>query len=293
MSDSVSECRLLSGHARSSPVTYRGTPLPNGAIALKCLALVSSYDDRTRLRGALAGTAEPHFVGSVAEVLQVLRADHGSIRVVLLEAHDAAGRPAAGLARQVTTLFPAMPVVGYCSLRPEDSQDIIALSSAGVHELAFKQHDDHAVLLRTILLSAEKACVADLVLHELEGRLPVRIRPVVEYCLTNPEQAHSVDDVARALGVNRKTLANHCRAEGFPAPGAVVAWSLILLMAGLLASPGVTVERVAGQLNFSSATALRNLLKRYTGLRPAELRTPDAVATLCTRFTGGGLSHSA
>lgn len=260
---------------------------------MKCLALVTSYDDRTRLRGALIGTAEAHFVGSVAEVLQVLRADRGTIRVVLLEARDAAGRPVAGLARQITTLFPAMPVVGYCSLRPEDSQDIIALSSAGVHELAFKQHDDNAALLRTILLSAGQACVAELVLHELEGRLPVRIRPLVEYCLTNPEQAHSVDAVARSLGVHRKTLANHCRAEGFPAPGAVIAWCLILLTAGLLASPGVTVERIGQQLNFPSATGLRNMLKRYTGLRPAELRTPAALTTLCARFTGDGLSHSA
>jgi AraC-like DNA-binding protein len=237
-----------------------------------------------RLGAALAPTADVVFVTSVAEVLQALRADCGSIRAVLLEAHDAAGRPTAGLARQVTRLFPSTPVIGYCSLQAEDSQQIIALSSAGVHELVFKHQDDHAVLLRGILSSAEQACAADLVLHHLDPHLPPRIRALVEYCLTNPEQAHSVDEVARALGVNRKTLVNHCRAEGFPPPGSVVAWCLILLTTGLLATPGVTVERIAVQLNFPSATGLRNMLKRYTGLRPGELRTPEALAALCARF---------
>jgi AraC-like DNA-binding protein len=286
MSNSVTGGRPLSAHARPSPVTYRGTLSPNGESALKCLALVTSHDDRQRLRAALTGTAEPQFVASVAEVLHVLRADHGAIRAVILEARDGAGRPAAGLARQVTTLFPSLAVVGYCSLRPEDSQDIIALSSAGVHELVFKQHDDHAALLRTILHSADQACIADLVLRQLESRLPGRLRPFVEYCLTNPEQAHSVDEVARALGVHRKTLVNYCRLEGYPAPGAVIAWCLILLTVGLLAAPGVTVERIALQLNFSSATALRNMVKRYTGQRPAQLRTRTALVELCARFVG-------
>ena len=237
-----------------------------------------------RLRAALAGTADVMFVDAVGDVLQALRADEGAIRAVLLEAHDGAGRPAAGLARQVTRLFPSMPVVGYCSLHAELSQDIIALSSAGVHELVFKQQDDHAVLLRGILQSAEQACTADLVLHHLEAELPPRMRPLVEYCLTNPEQAHSVDEVARALGVNRKTLVNHCRAAGYPPPGAVVAWCLILLTTGLLATPGVTVERIAIQLNFPSATALRNMFKRYIGLRPGDLRAAEALAGLCGRF---------
>ena len=258
---------------------------------MKCLALVAGWQDRARIRDALAGVAEPQFVTTNAGMLQALRAGQDGIRTVLLEAHDSAGRPTAGLVRQITILFPTIPVVGYCSQRPEESQDILALSSAGVHELVFKQQDDHAVLLRTILDSAHQACVADLVLHHLEGRLPVRVRALVEYCLTNPEQAHSVDGVARALGVNRKTLVNHCRAEHFPAPGAVVAWCLILLAAGMLAARGVTVERIALQLNFPSATALRNMLKRYTGRRPAELRTSEALAELCAAFLSAAVRN--
>ena len=102
-----------------------------------------------------------------------------------------------------------------------------------------------------------------------------------------------MEEVARALGVNRKTLVNHCKAAGFPSPGAVIAWCLILLTAALLATPGVTVERIGVQLNFPSATALRNMLKRYTGLRPTALRDPTALAELCARFLESEIAREA
>jgi AraC-like DNA-binding protein len=272
---------------------YRGTLSRNEARVARCLALVAGLEDRTRLRAALLGSAEVIFVASVADVLQALRTDRSTIRAVILEARDAWGRPSAGLARQVTRLFPTIPVIGYCSVRSDDSQDIIALSSGGVHELLFKHQDDHAALLRRILQSADQACTADLVLHHLGEQLPPRVRPLVEYCLTSPEEAHSVEQVAQALGVHRKTLTNHCKAEGFAPPGAVVAWCLILLTAALLATPGATVGRIALQLNFSSGTALRNMLKRHTGLRPVDLRTPNALAELCARFLRAGAGRTA
>lgn len=293
MDDSGVRGRPLSGRVHDSPVTRGGAPSRHGTHPATCLALVTGWEDRARLRTALHGSAEVVFVTSVVDVLHAMRTDRTGIRAVILEARDASNRPSAGLARQVTRLFPTIPVIGYCSALAADSQDIIALSSAGVHELVFKKLDDHAALLRALLLSAEQACIADLVLHHLDAHLPMRVRSFVEYCLTNPEEAHSVNQVAYALGVNRKTLVNHCRTEGFPPPGTVVAWCLILLTVGLLSTPGVTVERISIQLNFSSSTALRNMLKRHTGMRPGELRTANALGELCARFLGIQAKHAA
>lgn len=282
--DSVKEGHPLSSRAKSSPVTLGDDPLRHEAPPARCLALVSSSGDRGRLHAALVGVAEVLFFDAVAAVLSALRTEQRGVRAVILEARDAAGHPAAGLARQVTTLFPAIPVIGYCAGRSEDSQEIIALASAGVHELIYKGHDDHSPLLQSILQRAEQHCGGDLVLHHLGKGFPRRLRPLAEYVLSSPEHAHTVHDVARALGVDRKTLSNRCRVEGFPPPGITIGWCLLLLSAALLAAPGVSVDRVALQLNFPSATALRNMLKRYTGLRPAELRTPTALAELCARF---------
>jgi AraC-like DNA-binding protein len=286
MNDSGKRGPPFSGRVRQTPVMYRGALSRIGVNAARCLALVTSRDDRMRIRAALAGIADVTFVTSVADVLHALRADRGSIRAVILDARDAAGRPTAGLARQVTQLFPTIPVVGYCTTGAESSHDIIALSTAGVHELVFKKQDDHAAMLRRLLMSAEQACAAELVQRHLRHRVPPRVWPLVEYCLQNPEDAHTVEQVAQALGLHRKTLANYCKAEGFAPPGTMVAWCLILLTTALLATPGITVERIAMQLNFPSGTALRNMLKRHTKLRPIDLRTATALREMCARFPG-------
>lgn len=41
---------------------------------------------------------------------------------------------------------------------------------------------------------------------------------------------------------------------------------------------------VASYRTAMARASLRNMLKRYTGLRPADLRAPTALAALCTRF---------
>ena len=52
----------------------------------------------------------------------------------------------------------------------------------------------------------------------------------------------------------------------------MICWLRLLLVAHELEQPGYPVERIAVDFDFPSSTALRNMLKRYTGLRPAELR---------------------
>lgn len=282
MGDSPKEDRPTSVRLPQAPVTYRGGASCEGEREL-CLALVTDPRDRARLRDALANATELLFVASVADVLATLRADRPRVRVVVLDARDVAGRPTAGLARQVTHLFPAIPVIGYCDSGAEHSRDIVALASAGVHELLFKR-DDSAVVVRSILAAAQQACAADLVLTRLGWRLPLRLKPLVEHCLRNPEESHTVAQVARAMGVHRKTLVNRCAAEGAPSPGAIIAWCLLLLTAASLVQPGVTVEHMAMRLNFPSASALRNMLKRHTGLRPCDLRGEHGVDQLVTRF---------
>ena len=278
----MKEGRPTSMRGRQAAVTYRGGASREGTRAV-CLALVTDAHDRARLRDALAAAAEILFVTSVADVLAALRADQARIRVVILDARDGAGRPTAGLARQVTQLFPAIPVIGYCDTGAEHSRDIVALASGGIHELLFKR-DSSPAAVRSVLTAAQQACAADLVLARLELVIPPRLRPFVEHCLVNPEESHTVARVARAMGVHRKTLVNRCRTEGAPSPGAIVAWCLLLLAATLLAAPGVTVERVAMWLNFPSASALRNMLRRHSGLRPRDLRGEQGIDLLLAQF---------
>ena len=53
---------------------------------------------------------------------------------------------------------------------------------------------------------------------------------------------------------------------------AMIAWCRLITAARLLEDPGRTVEQVALLLDFPSGASLRNMLKRYTGLAPGEVR---------------------
>jgi transcriptional regulator GlxA family with amidase domain len=52
----------------------------------------------------------------------------------------------------------------------------------------------------------------------------------------------------------------------------MIQWCRLLIAARMLEDPGRAVEHVALLLDFPSGASLRNMLKRYTGLRPLEIR---------------------
>ena len=56
------------------------------------------------------------------------------------------------------------------------------------------------------------------------------------------------------------------------------------MAARLLEDPGRTIEQVALKLDFASGTALRNMFKRYTGLRTTEVRENGGVRCLLHAF---------
>ena len=129
-----------------------------------------------------------------------------------------------------------------------------------------------------------QAWAASTILERVEDVLSSELREVVHYCLSFPTRAATVEDVAEAVGIHRRTIANHCARAGLPVPGALIAWCRLLLAAHLLRSQLVNVQAVATQLDFPSATALRNMLKRYTGLRPADVRAGPGMQRMMEMF---------
>jgi AraC-like DNA-binding protein len=267
------------------PVTGWDSSSAEVASAARVFALVADPADRARLRGAVRRSIEFVFHAEVHEVLSALRASPVSPTALLLEPRDAHGRPSAGLARQVLTLFPGVPVIGYCQADIEHSQEILDLATAGVHELLFKHDDDADAAIRAVVASAHQACAGDVAYAAVASLIPVRLQPMIRYCLMYPASARSVHAVAQSLGVHRKTLVNRCNAAHLPAPGALVSWCQLLLVAHFLGRGSVTVESIARQLDFPSATALRNLLKRYTGMRPQDVRAAGGLPAVVEVFT--------
>jgi methylphosphotriester-DNA--protein-cysteine methyltransferase len=72
--------------------------------------------------------------------------------------------------------------------------------------------------------------------------------------------------------------------EGLPPPSELLVWCRLLLVSHLLATTVRTVESVAMELEFPSDTALRNTIKRYTGMRASEVRERGGLVCMLQAF---------
>jgi AraC-like DNA-binding protein len=234
------------------------------------VALLVDRTARARVQAATRGVAELLFADRVDDVWETISTR--LVTTVVLQPRDAAGVSVAPLVERLRATHPSISLIAYAALTPGDSRDILELARAGVHELVIRGFDDAGVRLRVALAHAQELAAASEVLRELERDVPRALQPFVRYCLERAAEAPSVGVVARAMGVHRKTLVNRARAAGLPSPLRLIGWCRLLLAARLLEDPGRRVEQVALWLEFPSATSLRNMLKRYVGLRPSELR---------------------
>jgi AraC-like DNA-binding protein len=205
-------------------------------------------------------------------------------QLVVVEPTDADGVSIAPVVAQLRAGYPDVPVIAYCDARRLSPGQLVHLVRAGVSEVVLQGVDDVRTVIENALASAVRECTADLVLARLRGGLSRETYAIVEFFLRHATAAVSVHDAAAALGVHRKTLVNRLTAAHDVSPSEIAAWARLLVAARLLDAPGRTADGVALEAGFSSGTALRNMLRRHTGLTPGALRTGLGFEGLCRRF---------
>jgi AraC-like DNA-binding protein len=233
-------------------------------------ALVWDSASRARLVEALRNQAAVRFCERQEELVTLVAS--GLASIVVVDMRDREGVTTLATVRGIREGYPSVPVVLYCALSPETSREVLEFARAGVNDLVLRGVDDLRVTLRTAIAAAQDHCSARFVLGELESLVPPNVVPILQYCLENGRRALTVEDVARALNVHRKTLVDRLSSAGLPSPSAIIAWCRLLVSARLLEDPGRSIEQVALLLDFPSGTSMRNMVKRYTGLKPGEVR---------------------
>jgi AraC-like DNA-binding protein len=264
------------GSADAPVVTGRGMPLhgvtrPADSDS-EVIVCVSERAANPRLRDALPSSTVVRTARTNAQLDEMLRAAGDRLRMVIISPRDETGAPTASLVREFRQRRPRVAIVGYCRAAHEQSQDIIALATAGIHEIVFLDVTDWGNVLRQTFARAAQSCGATVAFDRLAPVVPGLLQPLIEYCLYFPQLCTSVPRVAAALGVHRKTLVNYTQRFGLPGPSVLITWCRLIIAAHLLETRGGAVERVALALEYPSATALRNTLRRYSGHRPADLR---------------------
>ena len=267
-------CRGMSSHAGN-----RDLPAPRRAVVL---VLVLGVQERARVRTALRSRYDVRFVDRTVDLAQQALGTREPLAGIIVGTHDLDGRSTVDVVRLLREAA-VVPLIAYCAAGTERSGEIQALIVAGVHELLYDGVDAAAVTLRAVLESAQRAQVGERAAAALMARLPERLWAFVKLATSHPEM-HRVSELADALGYNRKTLVNHCTGVGFPPPHELLAWCRLTVVGELLTSTTRTIESIALQLDFASDTALRNMIKRYTGLRASDVRVRGGMQCILDAF---------
>ena len=255
-------------------------------------ALVLDRVARAQVVDALHGPAAGYgpFAGLPVAFFDTVRVLAAAIETgtpfaaLVIEPRDREHVATEAMVRTVRRGFPSVPVIALAGLHQGTADDVLALARAGVHGLVLRGIDDTGARLRHAFECATRRSFGDRALADLGDVFAPSLHPILRCCLDRADAAGTVHDVACTLGVHRKTLVNRLQASAMPAPHALLAWTRLLRAGELLEDPRRSVEHVAMTLGYPSANALRNGLRRYTGLDPTTVRELGGYACVLLAF---------
>jgi AraC-like DNA-binding protein len=175
------------------------------------------------------------------------------------------------------------PLIAYAPVTPSAMRQCLLATQAGVHDVAIRGYDDLRLFVRRSLESHYARPMAAEIVDQVSGAcgpLDEEAAQVVRCCVQEARARLTVDGLASALGLSRRTVAKRLHAAGLPAPESLIMWGRLLVAAWLLRNPRCSVARTALELGFPSAQALRGLAGRYLGYPPDALRVPSGVANV-------------
>lgn len=126
---------------------------------------------------------------------------------------------------------------------------------------------------RLLLLEGRPSQAKYMASSQLSARSP-EILAAERYIRANLSQRFGVDDMARHIGVGRRTLARRFREASGMSPLAFVQRIRVEHAVHLLETTAMSVEAIADAVGYDGVTAFRRVFRRETGRAPSAYRTP-------------------
>jgi AraC-like DNA-binding protein len=252
------------------------------------VAVVTDEEWRDHVRSVLGSWTILSIVATMRELAQ--RAQAGSPDIALWHLgypSDADDACVASL-RQFRLRSPRTMVLAYCWVSTRAAPLLVAAGHAGIDGVLLRGYDDLREHIRRRLAQDSIDAFSRGVIERMalpDG--PAWI--VFAHCVRRAARTVlTVEQLAEECGVHRKTLGNWLRAARLPAPEQLIGWSRLLVATALLETPSRSIAAVATQVGFSSETAFRSMLARYTRLKPREIRQRDGFARLMAMLEHAG-----
>lgn len=281
---SLRRTKVLTPVPQVRSATARGSPPTRISVLHRVCAIVRDDQEVGRLRDAFG----PRLLlcDSCSEVKQALRL--APVQLIVISPLYRENRSLAPEVKELRAEGNTLIAV-YADCRPGSVREVLLLGRAGADRLVLRDIDDSPHDLRRLAVQSDMSGVVQEISATAAPLLGERLFHVVQRVLEDIQGPPTAEDVARDLGVQRRTLTNWASAAGFRGALALIMRCRVLVAIGLLLR-GSPSEQVALRLGYSSAAHLSNTMYRYAGCRLQGLRAQGSVEYWCRQlFTANRL----
>lgn len=267
----------------ASPVYRIQVPMPKTVLAF---GLTSSASEIVQ---EVAGRGRVSFFNDVADVeTQLLSVAEASLVV---------GVPADANEKQCEAIialrqkFPNAPMVAIFFPSSSSCRAILRLGAAGVSQIVTGEPLIRRDDLTLALSRSHGEGVAIRLWRSCDFVFPDPFVPVLKAALRLAHRPITAESLGDSTGMHERSLRKYCAQHALPSPQWIIGWARLLVAGYYLDEPGRTVAQVAHMLDFPSACALRNQLKRYSALASRSLRASGTTITIGRRLEDAVAAH--
>ena len=171
---------------------------------------------------------------------------------------------------------PLVPIIGYVSVSANAMRAMLDLIQHGAVDIVVRGVDDQPARLRFVVERAAAGELAMLLIERLKGRLavlPPMLVGAVQLLFRTPDRFQSIDDLADAAGMSRRSLDRWLRRATTAPARQLIAGARTVAAYRLLQSRDRRVRDVARLLGYRSIRALEREVSLAAGCTPRALRT--------------------
>lgn len=187
--------------------------------------------------------------------------------------------------RSLIAEFPSLAVFAAVGLAGPYTARVAEMARVGVTDIITFGRDDSAQALRQRFQQVDGRSLKLLLERILPADLPGHARAIVEITAEVAASGGYIRDVARRLGVSRRTLLRWTTTYDLPPSRRLLAWLRLLQATQLLDDRGRSVQNVALACGYCSDTSLRRIAIAFLGESPTALRRRGAFRIASTAFT--------
>jgi AraC-like DNA-binding protein len=245
-------------------------------------ALLLRKPERAHLERSLKSRATIAFCDRVDSLVQL--AEAGPLSAVVTELRDIDGEVTGHTIAQIRERFPSLPIVVFVSLEASDVHELAHVPDLRATAVVIRAYDDLAAEVLAAIRTVPEHPAEVKILETVHRHAPRGLVNLFDFLAHAAVRPITVEQASKGVRVPRRTLGDQLKRANLPPMERLIGWMRLLHAAWKMDGHGRTVDSVANELQFKSGSALRHMVKRYTGRTPSEIWSLGGFSYLLGQF---------